>query len=162
MPSAKCPPFLLRCPWVTGSYFSPRFGFLLNKPLSASYIDDSRPQYIHCTGGMFVLIPDNRTTSPRNLDGTHQKPVVGSYKDYILWQRAGMDASKEVGSLQGFEATPFNTLRPRQNGLNFVDPFSWMQMLEFQLKFKVSIVSLYQMYLKMEFSQRNSLLHVAK
>jgi hypothetical protein len=41
---------------------------------------------------MFVLLPDNKTTSPRNVDGTHKKPVVGSYKDYIMWQRRRSDS----------------------------------------------------------------------
>ncbi len=60
---------------------------MLDKPPSVGLPEDTQPQYVHCTGGMFVLIPDNKTTSPRNSDGTHRKPVVGSYKDYIVWQR---------------------------------------------------------------------------
>ena len=60
---------------------------MLDKPPNINYPEDMQPQYVHCSGGMFVLIPDNKTTSPRNLDGTHRKPVVGSYKHYIAWQR---------------------------------------------------------------------------
>ena len=55
--------------------------------------DDSPPQYVHCTGGMFVLIPDIKATSPRNRDGTHRKPNVGTYLDYIIHQRQRSDSA---------------------------------------------------------------------
>ena len=57
-------------------------------PSSFQFSSHSRPQYVHCTGGMFVLIPDNYATSPRNQDGTHCQPKGASYFDYIAWQRA--------------------------------------------------------------------------
>ena len=53
---------------------------------------DDPPQYVHCTGGMFVLIPDNKVTSPRNRDGTHRKPASGTYLDYIAFQRRRSDS----------------------------------------------------------------------
>ena len=38
--------------------------------------EDFQPQYVHCTGGMFVLLRDNKTTSPRNRDGTHRSVTL--------------------------------------------------------------------------------------
>lgn len=73
------------------TYLFSRFGFMpdrcLPKRTGFAFGDDGPPQYVHCTGGMFVLIPDNKATSPRNRDGTHRKPTVGTYLDYIIHQR---------------------------------------------------------------------------
>ena len=38
--------------------------------------DDSQPTYVHVSGGMFAMIPDNKTVSPRNRDGTHVSPLL--------------------------------------------------------------------------------------
>ena len=79
-----------------------RFGFMVDKPHIPGYPDESQPQYVHCSGGMFVLIPENKTTTPRNVDGTHQKPIVGSYKDYIVWQRGRTSSSiSESPAMEG-------------------------------------------------------------
>lgn len=65
------------------------------EPVTYGASTDNFPQYIHCSGGMFVMIPDIRTTSPRNEDGTHRKVTVGSYKDYIARTRSGTDSVYE-------------------------------------------------------------------
>ena len=67
-----------------------RFGFMPDmcpmKQRSAVHLsDDVQPKYVHCTGGMFAMIPDTKTTSPRNKDGTH-KQMAGSFNDYIALQ----------------------------------------------------------------------------
>ncbi len=67
-----------------------------DRPVTGALGEDAQPQYVHCTGGMFVLIPDNKTTSPRNRDGTHRKPDFGSYKDYIAWQRTRSNSAITV------------------------------------------------------------------
>jgi len=54
-----------------------------------SFTEDKQPKYVHCTGGMFAMIPDTKTTSPRNEDGTHCKLTVGSLNDYITLQSVG-------------------------------------------------------------------------
>lgn len=86
-----------------------RFGFMLDKPPNISYPDDMQPQYVHCSGGMFVLIPDNKTTSPRNLDGTHRKPAVGSYKHYIAWQRGRTDSSVQLQEVTDYSSPDLRT-----------------------------------------------------
>ena len=74
-------------------------------PGSFHFSAESRPQYVHCTGGMFVLVPDNYATSPRNDDGTHCKPQSSSYFDYIAWQRqlatktSGEESNHRIGFL---------------------------------------------------------------
>ena len=80
-----------------------RFGFILDRcPLTPtsnlSFADYARPQYVHCSGGMFAMIPDTKTTSPRNRDGTHRKMApIGSHKEYIAqrWTRVESTGSAE-------------------------------------------------------------------
>ena len=45
---------------------------MTDRPVTGAVGEDFQPQYVHCTGGMFVLLRDNKTTSPRNRDGTHR------------------------------------------------------------------------------------------
>jgi hypothetical protein len=37
---------------------------------------DTLPTYVHVSGGMFAMIPDAKTVSPRNQDGTHVSPLL--------------------------------------------------------------------------------------
>ncbi|ELT94063.1 hypothetical protein CAPTEDRAFT_139536 [Capitella teleta] len=64
-----------------------RFGFLPDKcpvtPSSATLQRDTQAQYVHRSGGMFAMIPDTKTSSPRNRDGTHRRIPHDSHKEYI-------------------------------------------------------------------------------
>ena len=72
--------------------FTFRFGFVkyscaFNQPSPFSAMRQHQNLYIHCSGGMFALIPDNHSRSPRSK--TPSQSVMlhhssSSHKDYII------------------------------------------------------------------------------
>ena len=90
---------------VHTSLFSCRYGFLRDRcqpercrsQSGAAYSNPNYLQYVHCTGGMFVMIPDNRTTSlPRQ-----RKLAVNSHTEYITRQRSWTSKSRSNGAGSG-------------------------------------------------------------
>ena len=77
-----------------------RYGFMRDRcqpercrtKTSAPYTDNNYLQYVHCTGGMFVMIPDNRTTSPLPRQRT-----LNSHSEYITRQRSWTSKSRSNG-----------------------------------------------------------------
>ena len=61
---------------------------------AAPYCDNNYLQYVHCTGGMFVMIPDNRTTSPLPRQRTL---ALNSHTEYITRQRSWTSKSRRNG-----------------------------------------------------------------
>ena len=89
------------CILVLSSSF--RFGFIPDKcPISritnVTFTGSATPNYVHYSGGMFAMIPDTKTSSPRNRDGTHRKVTVGSFKEYIAYQSSRTDGMPHTGS----------------------------------------------------------------
>ncbi|KAK2181163.1 hypothetical protein NP493_409g08000 [Ridgeia piscesae] len=64
----------------------------------ATYSDSNYLQYVHCTGGMFVMIPDNRTTSPLPRQ---RKLAVNSHTEYITRQRSWTSKTRSNGVNSG-------------------------------------------------------------
>ncbi|CAH1800397.1 unnamed protein product [Owenia fusiformis] len=64
-----------------------RFGFMRDRysPDDSGHNNNEPQQFIHCTGGMFTLIPDSRSASPRPSSTSYRKQSRSSslHKDYI-------------------------------------------------------------------------------
>ena len=66
-----------------------------------SVTSDDEPQFIHCSGGMFILIPNSKALTPRNKDGTHKNPAqkrisaTTKHIDYITRHRSRNNSFNE-------------------------------------------------------------------
>ncbi|XP_050411212.1 GATOR complex protein Iml1 isoform X2 [Patella vulgata] len=85
-----------------------KFGFLPAGVYSAGVISDDTNtevnQYVHCTGGMFIIIPDYKLLSPKSVE-THytssfsKRSSSDLCKDYIARQQEPEESHTETGFL---------------------------------------------------------------
>lgn len=112
-----------------------RFGFMLDgfvNPVSPDFIDDSKPQYIHCSGGMCVMIPESsqvyvsesmkpeKQANQPNPGGIHRlfSPDKDKmHKDYVERQRSRADSLNQTTAAE----------IPYENKVGFL--WSWNSML---------------------------------
>lgn len=93
-----------------------RFGFLravVEMPESKTDLhrvrtpDEYRYQFVHCTGGMFILVPDIKTSSPITIEAPYsssfgKKSSSDLHKDYIARQTSSTltdEPQSEIGFL---------------------------------------------------------------